>query len=346
MRARRQTGQAELRAYVLHPGTAGIQPPKEIEDLRTKVVRRLPPPPIEPETPIAPRELKAQLSVAKPLAMTAADRDRLRELNAALPRLRRDAVLQTAAEDCSGHQAIGTVVPGTPLQPTDTVGTWVSMPIFDHGIDGFSGFLFTTFSNIAAQTFEFLGAYSTGNKAELSVFDWSCVDGKQGIPPGDPDNAWVYVKNQSELSSQYKFSYWDGCGWRKALALANKSRAVLVETPLRSLFGLAANMSLYVNEAKILNWNTLTWDTYYARLFLDRDAQPPRPWGPTAFVEFISDAGCPVVPRLGFREVRFRPPNGAWELAQPANSSLRFDLPATYRYGLLDPNHTWCIAKT
>ena len=40
MKARGKPGSVEPKAYILHPGTAGIQPPKEIEDRRTKVVRK------------------------------------------------------------------------------------------------------------------------------------------------------------------------------------------------------------------------------------------------------------------------------------------------------------------
>jgi hypothetical protein len=332
------------RAYVLNAKGAGVESPREVDGTRSKVVRRIPKPPPGPDRVPTARDLKAELAVPKPLRMTPSDQERLAELRKTFPRLH-EAPAAEAAEDCGGHQAIGTVEPGFPLAPLDTVGTWVSMPIFEHGIDGFSGFLFTTFSNIAAQTLEVLGAYSTGNGAELSVFDWSCYDGKQGAPECDADNPWMYVKSQADIPSRYKFSYWDGCGWRRALALANMSRAVVLETQLRALFGLTTDLPLYLNQAKILDWQRLEWDTFYARVYVDRDPQPPRPWGPTAFIEFVSDAGCPVVPRLGFREIRFLHPNSDWELATPGSSTFRFDLPNTYHYGLLDPNHTWCIAK-
>ena len=343
MPARRRTQQPEPRVRFLSAESAGIKAPREADGVRTKVVKRIPKPSAGPDHVRTPGELKAELAVAQPLRMTAADQARLAEVRAAFPRLHE--LEAAAAEDCSGHQAIGTVEPGVPLAPTDTVGTWVSLPIFEHGIDGLSGYLFTTFSNIAAQTLEVLGAYSTGNKAELSVFDWSCHDGKQGLPACDADNPWMYVKSQSDIQSRYKFSYWDGCGWRRAFALANISRAVILETELRALPGLMTSSPLYLNQAKILDWETLEWHTFYARVYVDRDPQPSQPWGPTAFVEFVSDAGCPIVPRLGFREVRFLHPNSDWELATPDNSTMRFDLPNTYRYGLLDPNHTWCIAN-
>jgi len=280
--------------------------------------------------------------VPKALQMNNEDRKRLSKLDKSVSRIHERIAQKASTATCGNHEAIGTVVPGTPLQLLDTVGTWVSMPIAEKGIDGLSGWLFTTFSNIAAQTLEVLGAYSGGNVAQLSVFDWSCVDGKPGLPSCTSNNAWVYVKNQRDIPAEYKFSYWDGCKWQKALALANKSRALMINAHLPGL-KLKAAIPWYVNEARILNWESLQWETFYSRLYAGRDAQPPRPWGPTAFVEFISDAGCPDLPRLGFREVRALPPGGAWELATPDNSTMRFDLPSNYRYCLFDPNHTWSI---
>lgn len=342
--AEAQGPQKDQKVYVLRPRDKGVAIPDKLEGLPVRVIDAVPEPRAAPTGPLRSEALRAELTVAPELQMTANDRQRLRELNRTLGVIRKAPVAGTAAPAvCGNHEAIGTVVPGVPLQPTDTAGTWVSMPIAQGGINGLSGWIFTPFSNIAAQTLEVLGAYGSGNKAELSVFDWSCVDGKQGSPTCDANTAWTYVKSQQEISSRYKFYYWDCCRWVKAFALANKSRYVTLVINL-PFFDEPITVSFYLNEAKILNWDTMSWHTFYYRAFEGRDAQPPRPWGPTAFVEFISNSGCPDVPRLGFREVRFLPAGGgAWTLAVSGNSTMRFDLPDHYRYCLFDPNHTWCV---
>lgn len=335
--------QDEATAYILRAGAERVELPRELEGVRTKVVRSIPKPPEGTRDLSSPQALKAELAVPIALQMNAEDRRRLKELGKSFPRLHEARGQEALTALCGNHEAIGTVIPGIPLQALDTVGTWVSMPIAENGIDGLSGWIFTTFSNIAAQTLEVLGAYGGGNVAQLSVFDWSCVDGKPGTPACPSTTAWVKVKNQKDIPSEYKFNFWDGCKWQKAFALANKSRALVVEAQLPGQLRMKANLPLYVNEAKILNWQSMQWETFYARVFTGRDPEPPRPWGPTAFVEFISDSGCPDIPRLGFREVRNLPPGGSWELATPDNSTMRFDLPSNYRYCLFDPNHTWNV---
>jgi len=88
----------------------------------------------------------------------------------------------------------------------------------------------------------------------------------------------MYGKAEADIASEYKFYYWDCCKWQKAFALANESHYVHL---IPSIGGPNVE-SAYVNEAKILNWYTLTWETFYFRIFQNRDAQPPRPWGPIA----------------------------------------------------------------
>ncbi len=340
-----QEPQKSQAVYVLRPHDKSVALPDKLGGLPVKIVDAIPDPPAARSEPLRPEELRAALTPSPELQMTAKDRKRLVEINRSLSMIRKSGAPAAAAPLCGNHEVIGTVLPGVPLQPSDTVGTWVTMPIAENGIQGLSGTLFTTFSNIAAQTLEVIGNYGTGNEALLSVFDWSCVDGKQGYsvanPSCDSDHPW-FGKSQGDIPSHYKFYYWDCCKWQKAFALANKSSYVhfVVNLPFP---GGQIVVTGYLNEAKILNWDTLKWDTYYSRIFQDRDLQPPRPWGPTAFLEFVSNSGCPDVPRLGFREVRFLSPGAPWTLAVPANTTMRFDLPDNYRYCLFDPNHTWCV---
>lgn len=335
--------------YVLRPHDKSVTVPEKLNGLSVKVVDSIPEPPSAPSRPMSLEELRAELALPPALQMTSADRKHLLEINSKLGRRPIPAPASTGS-DCSNHEAIGTEFPppgGTPLQPTDTVGTWVSMPIAENGIQGLNGTLFTTFSNIAAQTLEVIGNYCSGpgcaaNTALLSVFDWSCVDNKEGNPTlasCQSQNDFMYGKAEADIGSQYKFYYWDCCKWQQAFALANKSRYVHLKIPP---IGGPIVESGYVNEAKILNWDTLTWETFYFRIFQNRDAQPPRPRGPIASLEFAATP-CPDIPRLGYREIRFLPAGGVWTLATPANTTMRFDLPDDYRYCLFDPNHTWCV---
>lgn len=336
-------------AYVLRPDDATIEIPSEFAGLKTKLIDEPPEPSPEGFAPVEAGTLSGASVVPEPLRTTNEDRTRLNELRRRLPAIRSyqggapPALRPGATPACENHEAIGTDIPGRPLKRSETGGTWVSMVIAEKGITGLSGWLYTTFSNIAAQTLEVLGVYATGNSADLVVFDWSCVDGKQGSPACSAQSAWVYSKSLKTLPAKYKYYYWDCCQWQKALALANVSRYAPVVINMPHMGKIA--IPVWINEAVILNWQTLKWERFYSRRFMDRDSQPPRAWGPTAFVEFISNAGCPNVPRLGFREIRFVDTAGGWQAATSANSSMRFDLPNDYRYCLLDPNHEWCICQ-
>jgi hypothetical protein len=346
-----QATQQSKVVYVLRPHDKSVALPEKLNGLPVKIIEAMPEPPSAAPPPISFDELRAQLTPAPALQMTAADRKLLLGM---MPRLARKPVPAQASttSDCNNHQVIGTEFPppgGSPLQTTDTVGTWVSMPIAENGIAGLDGTLFQTFANEAAETLEVIGNYCNGagcapNTSLLSVFDWSCVDNKEGDPSlatCAAKNDFMYGKAQADIPSAYKFFYWDCCEWKQAFALANKSVFVRVSGKLPPIFGVPERGVVYANEAKILNWDTLQWETFYSRIFLNRDAQPPRPFGLIASLEFVATP-CPAIPRLGYREIRFLPPGGVWTLATPDNTIMRFDLPNDYRYCLFDPNDTWC----